>query len=238
MKTEHDYIIIGAGSAGCVLANKLSAGADEVLVLEAGPMDRNLLIHVPAGVYNVYKNPKLNWNYLAEPQVNLSGRQVETPRGKVVGGSSSINSMVYMRGHPLDYDGWASELGLSRWRYADCLPYFKAGEASDRGGDDWRGADGPLGVTKGGAASPLYDAFVEAGAQAGQGRSQDLNGFQPEGVALLDATKRNGRRCSAAVAHLRPAMGRANLRLETHAMTQRVLLEGGRAVGVEYLQGG
>lgn len=236
--TEHDYIIIGAGSAGCVLANKLSAGGDAVLVLEAGPMDRDLLIHIPAGVYSVYKDPKLNWNYLAEPQDNLFGRQVETPRGKVVGGSSSINSMVYMRGHPLDYDRWADELGLGQWRYADCLPYFKAGEASDRGGDDWRGGDGPLGVTKGGGVSPLYGAFVEAGTQAGQGRSEDLNGFKPEGVALLDATKRNGRRCSAAVAHLRPALGRANLTLKTRAMTQRVLLEAARAVGVEFMLGG
>ena len=186
-----DYIIVGAGSAGCVLANKLGADSKaSILVLEAGPMDRGLMIHMPAGVYKAYKDPKINWNYLTEEEPELFERNVEMPRGKVVGGSSSINSMVYMRGHPLDYDRWADECGLTDWRYANCLPYFKAGETSDRGADDWRGDKGPLGVTKGHYDNPLYDAFIEAGVQAGQGRSNDLNGFRPEGVARLDATKK------------------------------------------------
>ena len=235
----YDYVIIGAGSAGCVLANRLSAnGSNSVLMLEAGPMDRNLMIHVPAGVYYAYRNPKLNWNYASEPETVLFDRQIDTPRGKVVGGSSSINSMVYMRGHPLDYDRWADELGLSDWSYAQCLPYFKAGETSDRGEDMWRGGSGPLGVSRGSFENPLYDAFELAGSQAGQGHSQDLNGFQPEGVARFDATRWNGRRCSAAVAHLRPAMGRSNLTLITDAMVNRVILSGKRAEAVEFVSKG
>ena len=237
--SEVDYIIIGAGSAGCVLANALSKDGDNsVLVLEAGPMDRNLMIHIPAGVYNAYRNPKINWNYQSAPEPALDNRSIDTPRGRVVGGSSSINSMVYMRGHPLDYDRWADEYGLAQWRYADCLPYFKAGETYDRGGDEWRGGEGPLGVSHKGADSPLYDAFVASGEEAGQGRSDDLNGYQPEGVARLDATRQNGRRCSAAVAHLHPALGRSNLRLETNAMVDRLILSGNRVTGVVYTQRG
>ena len=232
---SYDYIIVGAGSAGCVLANKLSAdGRNSVLVLEAGPMDRDLMIHVPAGVYKAYRDPKINWNYMTEDEPELFDRNVSMPRGKVVGGSSSINSMVYMRGHPLDYDRWAGEHGLTEWRFANCLPYFKAGETSSRGADDWRGGDGPLGVTKGSFENPLFDAFLEAGDQAGQGRSEDLNGFQPEGVARLDATKKNGRRCSAAVAHLKPALSRPNLTLLTRAMVQRIAIEGNRASDIVF----
>ena len=240
MRTEtYDYVICGAGSAGCVLANRLSADPGvRVLVLEAGPMDRDLMIHIPAGVYAVYTDPRINWNYQTEDEPELNGRNVYTPRGKVVGGSSSINSMVYMRGHPRDYDRWGSEFGLGNWTYDRCLPYFKAGEASDRGASDWRGADGPLGVTKGDLQNPLFDAFLDAGEQAGQGRSDDLNGYRPEGVARLDSTKKNGRRCSAAVAHLRPAMKRKNLYLETRAMARRIVIERNRASGVEYQRHG
>ncbi|MGI9351908.1 MAG: choline dehydrogenase [Rhizobiaceae bacterium] len=241
MKTEntYDYIIIGAGSAGCVLANKLSEDpSNSVLVLEAGPMDRDLMIHMPAGVYKVYKDPRLNWNYVTEEETCLFDRNVDMPRGKVIGGSSSINSMVYMRGHPKDYDRWGDELGLDQWRYANCLPYFKAGEKSDRGASDWRGGSGPLGVTKGHYENPLYDAFLDAGEQAGQGRSKDLNGYQPEGVSRFDATKRNGRRCSAAGAHLRPALKRANLTLVTRALVHNVAFEGNRASGIVFTHAG
>lgn len=230
-----DYVIIGAGSAGCVLANRLSEdSANEVIVVEAGPMDRNLMIHIPAGVYKVYKDKRINWNYETEEEAELFQRRVDMPRGKVVGGSSSINAMVYMRGHPKDYDRWASEFGLDQWTYARCLPYFRRCESSDREPNQWRGTNGPLGVCQGRLQNPLFDAFLQAGEQAGQGRTDDSNGYQPEGVARLDSTKRNGQRCSAAVAYLKPALTRKNLWLETHALAHRVLFEGNRAVGIEY----
>jgi choline dehydrogenase len=236
---EFDYIIVGAGSAGCVLANRLSQdGTNSVLILEAGPMDNKLLIHIPAGVYSVYKDPSINWNYESEPEPWLDQRNIELPRGKVLGGSSSINSMVYMRGHPTDYDRWASEFGLQKWTYAHCLPYFKKSESSDRGENEWRGAAGPLGVSQAKLGNPLFDAFLEAGTQSGQGRSDDLNGYKPEGLARLDSTTKNGRRCSAAVAHLKPVLSRPGLRLETSVLVHRILIENGQAVGIEYRQRG
>ena len=229
----YDYVIVGAGSAGCVLANRLGEDLSKsILVIEAGPPDRDLWIHMPAGVYRAWRDPKLNWNYETEAEPELTGRRVFMPRGKVVGGSSSINSMVYMRGHPRDYDRWEAELGLTGWSYADCLPHFRAGETYAGGADDWRGGEGPLGVSPGSFENPLFDAFLEAGEQAGQGRSEDLNGFNPEGVARLDATRANGRRCSAAVAHLRPALRRGNVTLMTRTMVNRVRIADGRASGV------
>jgi choline dehydrogenase len=237
LKDQYDYIILGAGSAGCVLANRLSAcGQYSVLIVEAGPMDRNLLIHIPAGVYDVYRNPDINWNYASEEEVELDDRKVELPRGKVVGGSSSINSMVYMRGHPIDYDRWQNEQGLKDWQYANCLPYFKRCESSDRGENTWRGGNGPLGVTSGTLENPLFDAFIEAGHQSGQGVSDDLNGYQPEGVARLDSTRKNGRRCSAAVAHLKPALSRPNLTLICNALSERINTENNqaRSVNIRY----
>ncbi len=239
MTEEYDYLILGAGSAGCVLANRLSeSGADSVLLLEAGPMDRKLLIHIPAGVYSVYKDPAINWNYQSEAEPRCAGRNIELPRGKVVGGSSSINAMVYMRGHPLDYDRWATDFALPQWRFENCLPYFKKCESSDRGADDWRGADGPLGVTRGRLQNPLCDALSQAGLQSGQGNSDDLNGYKPEGIARLDGTIRNGRRSSAATAYLKPALGRANLALRVNALVEQIVLDNQRAVAVRYTASG
>lgn len=236
---EYDFVIVGAGSAGCVLANRLSEdGAHSVLVLEAGPMDRNLMLHIPAAVYKVFKDPKFNWNYVTEEEPHACDRSIEMPRGKVVGGSSSINSMVYMRGHPFDFDRWGSDFNLPKWSYDQCLPYFKAGETSDRGADDWRGGAGPLNTTKGRLETPLFDAFLEAGSQSEHGYSEDLNGYRPEGLSRFDSTTRNGRRCSAAVAHLRPAMKRKNCALVTGAMMQKVVIENGRATGVDYVHCG
>ena len=233
--TEYDYIIIGAGSAGCVLANRLSeVPQNRVLILEAGPMDHKLMVHIPAGVYHAYKDPSINWNYTSEPESECDDRRIDLPRGKVIGGSSSINSMVYMRGHPMDYDRWADTFGLPDWRFERCLPYFKRCESSDRGESAWRGGSGPLGVTRGTLRNPLFDALYEAGEQSGQGTSDDLNGYKPEGIARLDSTTRFGRRCSAAVAHLKPALKRPNLTLQTNALSRRLIIENSRARGVEY----
>ena len=230
---EYDTIVLGAGSAGCVLANRLSEdGGKKLLVLEAGPVDRNLLIHIPAGVYRVFKDPSINWNYHSTPQPVCDDRKIELPRGKVLGGSSSINSMVYMRGHPTDYDRWAQSPGLEHWSYAQCLPYFKRCETSDRGEDDYRGGSGPLGVSQSKLDTPLYDAMLRAGEQSGQGTSDDLNGYKPEGIARYDSTTRNGRRCSAATAHLKPALKRSNLTLQTGVLVHKILIENHRAVGV------
>ncbi len=230
---EFDYIILGAGSAGCVLANRLSEDpTKKVLLLEAGPMDHKLLIHMPAGVYHVYKDPSINWNYHSTSQPTCDDRQIDLPRGKVIGGSSSINSMVYMRGHPKDYDRWSEQKSLEEWSYAQCLPYFKRCEGSDRGESKWRGGHGPLGVSKSKLDTPLYDAMWLAGEQSGQGTSTDLNGYKPEGIARLDSTTRGGRRCSAAVAHLKPALQRNNLTLRTRALVQKIVVDNHRATGV------
>jgi len=236
---DYDFIIIGAGSAGCVLANELSADAScKVLILEAGPMDRSLFIHMPAGVYRVFRDPALNWNYFTANEDGLCDRTIYTPRGRVVGGSSSINSMVYMRGHRLDYDGWAEEFNLPEWRFNNCLPYFIAGEHYQGDATEWRGKTGRLGVKQANYPDPLYDAFLAAGEQSGQGRSDDLNGANPEGLSRLDCTVMNGKRCSAATAHLKPALSRPNLTLIHSADIQQILLNGNKAQGVVFTHRG
>lgn len=240
LASAYDYVIVGAGSAGCMLANELSKDASaSVLLIEAGGWDANPLIHIPAGVYSVFKDPSVNWNWESEPEAGCDGRRIELPRGKVVGGSSSINAMVYMRGHPLDYDGWAdADASLAPWRFEKVLPYFKACESSDRGASAYRGGAGRLEVTRGATPNALYDAFLAAGAEAGQGSSEDLNGFKPEGVARLDRTvSRDGRRASAASAHLEPALSRDNLQLLRNAAVDKVEIDGRRATGVR-LNGG
>ena len=234
-----DYIIVGAGSAGCVLADKLSKdGKNSVLILEAGGKDWHPLIHIPAGFYKIHNDPKLNWNYSSEPEKGLNGRSIDIPRGKVLGGSSSINGMVYMRGHPLDYDGWANNLGLDQWSYSNCLPYFKDLETSDRGGNEWRGGKGALGVRKGPDPNPIYDTFLIAGEQSGQGITDDLNGFNPEGLSRLDATISNGRRNSSATTFLNPALKRNNIKLQKNILVEKIFLENDRAVGIEVSEKG
>lgn len=236
---EVDYIIVGAGSAGCVLANRLSADPDvSVLLLEAGGKDWNPLIHIPLGTGKLVRSSLHSWGYWTEPEPHLDNRKLYWPRGKVLGGSSSINSMIYVRGHPRDYDTWA-QLGNRGWAWDDVLPYFKRSEGHvDRPADDLHGTAGPLKVQRGRGDNPLYDAFVAAGVQAGMTRIDDCNGPEQEGVCRYDFTIHDGRRASAAVCYLRPAMGRSNLTVETSALTHRIVLEGGRATGVEYARSG
>jgi choline dehydrogenase len=232
-----DYVIVGAGSAGCVLAERLSAdGRTSVCVLEFGGSDRSVLIQMPAALSIPLNMPRYAWTYRTEPEPQLNGRRITCPRGKVLGGSSSINGLVYVRGNPLDFDGW-EEAGAAGWGYRDVLPYFRRAEGRQEGGDDWRGAEGPLATRYGPLENPLYHAFVEAAGQAGYPATRDINGEVQEGFGRMDMTVKDGRRWSAANAYLRPAMTRRNLAVRTHARATRVLLEGRRAVGVAYLQG-
>ena len=230
-----DYIIVGAGSAGCVLANELSADSScKVLILEAGPMDKSFFIHMPAGVYRVFRDNSLNWNYFTDSEKALNGREIYTPLGRVVGGSSSINSMVYMRGHRIDYDLWAKDFDLPDWEFKNCLPYFISGENYKTLNNSWRGKNGRLEVKQADYPDPLFDSFLEAGKQSGQGYSEDLNGAKPEGLARLDTTILNGKRCSAATAHLKPALERRNLTLITLAQTNKILINKKNAEGVVF----
>jgi len=235
MSRDFDYIIIGAGSAGCVLANRLSEDpATRVLVLEYGGSDKSIFIQMPTALSIPMNGTKYNWKYMTQPEPGLDGRQVHCPRGKVLGGSSSINGLVYMRGHASDFDEWES-LGARNWGYANCLPYFQRAESWKGGSDSYRGATGPLSTNAGNEMkNPLYRAFVEAGQEAGYIGTDDPNGFMQEGFGPMHMTVKDGVRWSTANAYLKPAMGRPNLTVITHAMTRRILLEGKRAVGVEY----
>ena len=235
---EFDYIVVGAGSAGCVLANRLTAdGKYSVLLLEAGPRDRNMWIHIPIGYAKLFKNPKLNWMYQTEAEPELEGRSIFQPRGKVLGGSSSINGLIYIRGQHADYDRWR-QLGNVGWGYDDILPYFKRAENQQRGADDYHGAGGPLPVSDMLHADPLSGAFIKAAVESGIPDNPDFNGATQEGAGWFQTTTRNGRRASTARSYLGPDKGRSNLHIETAALAQRILFEGRRATGIEYRQNG
>ncbi|HET8744383.1 MAG TPA: GMC family oxidoreductase N-terminal domain-containing protein, partial [Ramlibacter sp.] len=233
-----DYVIVGGGSAGCVLAARLSEEAQaQVALLEAGPPDKSVLIHCPAGLAVLAKNGQANWKFETVPQPGLGGRRGYVPRGKVLGGSSSINAMIYTRGHPADYDAWAAE-GNPGWSFDEVLPYFKRAEHNERGPDAFHGTGGPLNVMDLRSPHRFGPIFVEAARQAGYPVNPDFNGATQEGVGLYQVTHKNGERFSAAKAYLAPNRQRANLQVITDAQATRVLLEGRRAVGVVYRQGG
>lgn len=234
----YDYIIVGAGSAGCVLAGRLTeGGANSVLLLEAGGRDNHPYIKVPLGLGKLHDHKMFDWGYDYEPEPQMSGRKVEAMRGKVIGGSSSINVMAYVRGNRGDYDRWDRK-GATGWTYKDVLPYFRRMETFEGGADTWRGGEGPLGVIVGHAPDPLWDDWLDAAKDAGYAVNDDFNGKEQLGFSRSQYTIKNGRRCSAAVAFLHPARNRANLTVETDAFATRVLMEGTRATGIEYEQGG
>lgn len=237
MSETVDYIVVGAGSAGCVLANRLSEdGKHSVCLLEAGPADKNLWIHIPIGYGKTMFNDKLNWGFYTDPDPNMLNREIYWPRGKTLGGCSSINGLIYVRGQKQDYDNWA-ELGNAGWSWEDCLPYFRKLETNDLGPGPTRGTDGPLHATSIRTRHELVDAFIESAENNGVRRVSDFNTGDQEGAGYYQLTTRKGMRCSTAVAYLRPARSRPNLRIETEAQATRIIMEEGRAVGVAFKQG-
>ena len=237
-KNSYDYVIVGAGSAGCALASRLSADSGvSVLLLEAGGWDRDPWIHIPLGWGKILQNRLHDWMYFCEPEESVGGRAVECARGKVIGGSSSTNAMAYVRGNRADYDGWAAD-GLTEWSYAHVLPYFRRQEAWEGGADTYRGGDGPLGVQHCKYQDPLVGAFAEAGKTAGYGWTDDYNGETQEGFSRLQMTIRSGRRCSGATAYLHPVLKRRNLFVTVNALATKILFEGTRASGIEFTRNG
>ena len=232
--SEVDYVIVGAGSAGCVLANRLSEdGTASVLLLEAGGSDRSIFIQMPTALSIPMNGRRYNWRYWSEPEPHLGGRQLHCPRGRVLGGSSSINGMVYVRGNALDFEGWAAS-GAMGWSYAEVLPYFRKSETYAGGGDAYRGDCGPLHVSNGPLDNPLYGAFVAAALEAGYPQSADMNGARQEGFGRMDMTVHRGRRWSTVNAYLQPARRRANLAVMPGALVTRILCQGRRATGVAF----
>lgn len=236
---EADYIIVGAGSAGCVLADRLSAdGQHKVVLLEYGGSDRSVFIQMPAALAYPMNSKRWNWGYESEPEPHLNGRRLNCPRGKGLGGSSSINGLVYVRGNALDFERWKEEDGAIGWGYADVLPYFKRAEGRAEGGDEYRGGEGPLSTCYGALRNPLHQAWLDAAQQAGYRLTEDYNGYAQEGFGRMDMTVRNGTRCSAAKAYLYGARKRPNLTVIQQALATRILFEGKAAVGIAYEQGG
>ncbi|MEO0327460.1 MAG: choline dehydrogenase [Pseudomonadota bacterium] len=235
---EFDFVIVGAGSAGCVIANRLSANANfKVAVVEAGGKDNYPWIHIPVGYFKTMGNPRTDWQYFTEPDPGLNGRSIAWPRGKVLGGSSSINGLLYVRGQPQDFDQWR-QAGNSGWGWDDVLPYFKRAETWEKNSSEYRGKSGPLNVSPTRLKREIVDAWLDAAVNAGYKKTEDYNGPDQEGVGYFQLTAKNGRRCSSAVAYLKPANNRPNLKVFTNMQTEKLIVEDGRVTGISVLRGG